>query len=147
MAGETTATLSCLSYNSSPPPLSLWYVESGWSRSGTGSLDGCGSGLKSQGPQLSLCLSFGFSSTEGICGFPVANVLAMPQAPPLPGSISPSTEALEKSLPEELSTPQLGNETNTILIPLSSSLPIPSGLLFLSYSPSPKEPPPFRFRL
>ncbi|XP_074117316.1 ABI gene family member 3 isoform X7 [Sminthopsis crassicaudata] len=45
------------------------------------------------------------SSTEGICGIPVAKVPVMPQAPSLSDSMSPN-EALENSLPEELSTPQ-----------------------------------------
>ncbi|XP_068920464.1 ABI gene family member 3 isoform X2 [Petaurus breviceps papuanus] len=86
--------------------------------------------------KVSAASSLTSTGTEGICGFPVANVPVMPQAPPLPGSMSPSTEALEKSLPEELSTPQPATD-----LPPSLDLPPPLETDELGLPPPP--PPDF----
>ncbi|XP_074080313.1 ABI gene family member 3 [Macrotis lagotis] len=62
------------------------------------------------------------SSTEGICGFPGSKMPMMPQAPPLPDSMSPNTEALETSVPEELPTPQPAPD---LPLPLPPPLDLP----------------------
>uniref|UniRef100_F7GGF8 ABI gene family member 3 n=1 Tax=Monodelphis domestica TaxID=13616 RepID=F7GGF8_MONDO len=83
--------------------------------------------------KISAASSLASSSTEGICGFPMAKVPETPLAPPLPGSMSPTPEEPEKS--EELSTLQPALD---LPLPLELPPPLEVDELMLPLPPPPE---------